>query len=326
MKNIKSRLWKLSLALCAGIVFPAISIALQDGIVLDPSTGNYTIYYGGNQVVFVPATKVDPVIKSEFKEAENGTITYQYKIKNGRLAKQALVGMRMSVSSALNGSQATPKDWKGLAEPNITTNTGFTISWLDWHDDNVAADLLPGKTRHGFSIGSKDLPSVVKAEFWGDTMAPGFPDEGPDPNSEVGKQFEQLNNNDFVHRYAVAPLVAVPTPFNAAAVLTAIQHHIDRDLVAMKLIDPVFAAQLDRLLQAAIAAVNIGNTKAAREDLNELHRLIESEHKNIDKDDDKGDRDKDKDKSRLIDKLAARVLVFDLRYVAKRLEGKDKDD
>ena len=43
---------------------------------------------------------------------------------------------------------------------------------------------------------------------------------------------------------------------------------------------------------------------------------VDQDDEDWDKDDDKG---KEKDKSRLIDKLAAKVLDFDLKYIQKRL-------
>ncbi len=101
----------------------------------------------------------------------------------------------------------------------------------------------------------------------------------------------------------------------------------------MALIDPALAAQLDRLIQAAANSVRLNNPQAAREQINGALKLLRKEHEDMDKDDgdrDEGKDDKDRDdkksKSVLIDRLAARVLDFDLRYVERRLKTKDDND
>ncbi len=151
-----------------------------------------------------------------------------------------------------------------------------------------------------------------------------LPDEGPDPNSSVGVAYHELRRNDFVPRPVAVPLIPVSNPFDAATVLTSMQKHVNQDLVGMKLIDPTFASQLDRLFQTAIAAAKGGNIVALKSNLKDLRQLLKREHADVDKDDEDGDKDddgknKEKDKSQLIDKLAARVLDFDLKYIQKRL-------
>ena len=93
----------------------------------------------------------------------------------------------------------------------------------------------------------------------------------------------------------------------------------------MKLVEPALVAELDRWLETAAAAARSSNTAALRADIKEARRLLKQEHADVDKDDD-GDRDDDKEKKvkPRIDKLAARVLDFDLKYVEKRVKG-DKD-
>ena len=56
--------------------------------------------------------------------------------------------------------------------------------------------------------------------------------------------------------------------------------------------------------------------------------MLKKEHEDVDKDDEKEDGkhegiSDDKNKRILIDRLAARVLDFDLKYVLKRMGGED---
>ncbi|MEK7711482.1 MAG: hypothetical protein AAB312_00355, partial [Pseudomonadota bacterium] len=105
-----------------------------------------------------------------------------------------------------------------------------------------------------------------------------------------------------------------------------IQQHVKTDMVSMQLIDPALLAPVDRGLTQAIAAAQGGNTPSLLHEIMNLRQLLKQEHADVDKDDD-GDRDdddKNKAAKRQIDKLAARVLDFDLKYVERRVKG-EKD-
>lgn len=52
----------------------AISAAAQEGVFLDPATGDYTIRYRGygdalGDATFYPHTKIDPIVKSKIRQA-----------------------------------------------------------------------------------------------------------------------------------------------------------------------------------------------------------------------------------------------------------------
>jgi hypothetical protein len=93
----------------------------------------------------------------------------------------------------------------------------------------------------------------------------------------------------------------------------------------MQLIDPNLLAAIDRGLTQAIAAAQGGNTPSLLHELKNLRKLLKQEHADVDKDDgDWNDDDKRKTAKHQIDKLAAQVLDFDLKYVEKRVKG-EKD-
>lgn len=92
----------------------------------------------------------------------------------------------------------------------------------------------------------------------------------------------------------------------------------------MKLLDPALAAKLDQGLQAAIDAAKINNMAAVRFSLKDLRKLLKQEHEDVDSEDDKDfykDDENELKKSALIDKLVAKVLDFDLKYVEKQVKG-----
>ncbi|MDO8313565.1 MAG: hypothetical protein Q7T25_16660, partial [Sideroxyarcus sp.] len=143
---------------------------------------------------------------------------------------------------------------------------------------------------------------------------------------DIAKQIQALDDNDFVARNAAVPTIAVPTPFDPAVVIERIQTHT-HTWIGMQLLDAAFSTQLDRYMAAAADAYRRNQPKAGKEHIETLRKMLRKEQPDADKEegkDDKGD-DHDTNKRTLIDKLAARILDFDLKYVTKRMGG-DKDE
>lgn len=304
----------------------------QEGVVFDVKSGNYFVTYKDgygeyNEVIFEPATKFDPTLKSKFKQIDSPSVTvYDYKLRNGNKSKQNIDMFLVHVSKVNAGSPISPESWDGRAIPTLT-DTSLRLSWTYEGSEDLGG-LKPGKTASGFRVESNDLPGIALVEVKGASRPPTWLGHFPDISTPVGNQASELISKDFLSRAAAVPLISVPNPFDAAAVLTSIQKHVNQDLVAMQLVGPAFAAQLDRLFLAAIAAARGGNTEALKGNLKDLRRMLKREHANVDKDDEDWDRDdddkgKEKDKSRLIDKLAAKALDFDLKYIQKRLGYND---
>lgn len=317
---------------------PIYSFAEEEGVFLDPQTGDYLVRFKSytgliEEGIFYPHTKVDPTVKSKLKLTDNSSIAYRYKVRNSKTSKQDLDHIIIYASHAYTTDQNTailnsptqviPSGWDGTIAPYIG-GSGHIVSW-SYRTSNKSGPqgLPPGSGTAQFGFRSFDLAGVGMVRFAGRAPITMIPDEGPAMDSEAGKKLNELEVNDFVPRPAAVPLIPVPNPFDVAAVLTSIQKHVNQDLVGMKLIDPTFASQLDRLFQTAIAAAKGGNTVALKGDIKDLRRMLKSEHADVDKnDEDEGknnDDAKEKNKFRLIDKLAAKVLDFDLKYIQKRL-------
>lgn len=304
----------------------------DESIVMNPN-GDYVITYksltgagdSGNivRVVWVPRTKIDPKVHAMFKSnnATSGDITYSYKIKNGKSSRQFLEGGRLLASSLIQNSQMTPSGWKGTAVADAGRSAGTIISWGYWGDS--IGGIKQGDSKQGFGFVSMDLPGVGIMELWGAAPAgQSFPDEGPSEISSVYARLGEIQGYNFVPLNTAVPKISVGNPFNVATVLTGIQQHLNTDLVSMKLVDPTLASQLDRLLQAAVDAAKLNNTKAIRHNIKDARKLLKTHCPDVDKDgdEDSDDNGKNKSKSPLIDKLAARVLDFDLKYVEKQLK------
>jgi hypothetical protein len=335
-----------------------------ESVVLDPNTGDYLItYYGAGapgdkqhkilrKVIFVPATKIDPMVASAFRLQRGGEVVYSYRVTNGLKSRQPLISMLFDPVTDIVSSLPLPKRQKDIDLNTITQvdaagvtaittpenwigrNTtsrmgGLRIGW-SYGDLSGAADgLAPGKTQAGFGFSSKDIPGIGMAQMQGDTpIEGGYPDDGPSLKSEVIKQLEPIEKNDFVTRPAAVPMVAVPEPFDAAVLLDRIQTQM-HTWIGMQLLDVSFSTQFDRNFQSATSAYRLNQPKVGKKQIQTMRELIKKEYEDLGRDEehesDKSQEKNDDKKSAMIDRLAARVLDFDLKYVTKRMDG-DKDD
>ena len=137
-----------------------------------------------------------------------------------------------------------------------------------------------------------------------------------DPKSDIAKQYYALVANDFVPRFVAVPAIHVTNRADVASLLHGIQIQ-SQSWVGMQLLDPALSSQFDRLYQSALDASTRNNPKAVTVALGDIRKLLKKEHEDLDEDRD--DDAKAKPQKRLIDKLAARVLDFDLRYVERHL-------
>ncbi len=310
---------------------------------------------GLSKATFEPATKIDPVISSSIKMDENKQMVYRYKLSNGMKSKQMLVRFVFDLTGNINASRPllkpisgtppdkqsiladliagvqaldTPSGWDGAAVPNFS---GLRISWSYLRTNfDITQGVKPGASQSGFGFSSQDLPGIGIAQLQGNVKVYGlqFSGEGVDPGSDIGKQALQLVKNNFVPHSAAVPTIAVPTPFDPAVLLERIQTHM-HTWIGMKLLDATFSSQLDSYFQSAISAYRLNQPQVGKKQIQTMLALINKEHTDLGRDEehesDKTHEKNDDRKSVLIDRLAARVLDFDLKYVTKRMGG-DKDD
>lgn len=301
----------------------------QEGVVLNPQTGDYTVTYKSadesfNEVVFIPATKILPTFKSKFETSKSGnTVSYRYTIKNGRDAKQDIGLVQTEISNIVPGGQLDPSGWESTVVPALK-GSDLILSWSPYlGGTDKLRGLPPGRTQNGFVLKSNDLPGIAIIRARGIT---GGVTEwlGHYPVGSVGRQMDEIEKKDFIPVYAAVPRIPVTNPINIEKVLQGIQQHLHQDLLSMKLVDSALSAQLDRSLIAAIEGAKIDNTAAVKSNLKDIRHLLKKEHNDIEKDDDGAEDDSHKtnvkNKSQVIDKLAAKVLDFDVKYVLKRLE------
>ncbi len=215
--------------------------AAQESVVFDPASGNYFLTYccdeSGQIVVdvFEPATKVVPWIDSSLKHAVDGPIEYRFGISiakesqrplemvimdpvssvsgSGSLGKRSLdmaVGERSTLRKSAREGLSTPTGWTAFVNPS--DDSGLRLGWSRHRVARVGAletphgEFTPGSAQKGFGFRSADLPGVGVAQFRSKLTGPrAFSGTGPAPDSEVEDALRQLEDNDFVARFAAVP-------------------------------------------------------------------------------------------------------------------------
>ena len=329
-----------------------------ESIVFNSTTGNYLItHYSAidkkfEQFIFVPATKITPTLNSKLKLQDDGVIHYDYTLISGRDSQQNIVHIIFDPISSVTSPMPdiplnappgkimgdmmavakyfdTPMPWRSSLAYSDGQKS-FRIGWRTL----VANGMHPGG-QATFGFKSHDLPGIIQVAVYG--YAPDSQEidgeEIPDSPKDAGddpfwKQYFSLLHNNFVRRSAAVPTISVTNPFDAAALLSSIQTQM-HTWIGMNLLDATFSSQLDRYFQSAISAYRLNQPRVGKQQIEAMRELIRKEQPDMGRDEehesDKNHEKKDDRKSALIDRLAARVLDFDLEYVTKRM-GKDKDD
>ncbi len=323
--------------------------------IVQDANGDYIITYKSGDdsetelmtTKFVPSTKIVPSIRSGFRLDEHGNVDYRYVVSNGATARQDIVGVLleqilnpvvgeqpqppaipsttvsdvMSWSATISAATPAPNGWYGDIIRDMSR-----VAWMPKSGTLRINGIKPGHTLTGFGFASHDLPGISTAKMDGLGAVFGYPDDGPAEDSAILDQLNRLTHNDFIEKPAAVPMIAVPAPFSAATLLGSIQTQM-HTWIGMNLLDASFSAQLDQYFEAAINAYKQNHLKAARDNIEEIHKMLMIEHRDLDRENENADEhDHDKDAKRpLIDRLAARVLDFDLKFVLKQQSERDKD-
>jgi len=327
-----------------GFLPPAFALE-GESIVFNPVTGNYLITYKNSidekfhQVTFIPATKINPTFNSKLQLGQDGYVHYGYTLISGLDSQQDIVHFILDpVSSVVTtlpdiplnapaGQVAidmlnvakyfdTPTPWRASMAYSDGQNA-FRIGWRT----KVANGMHPGgQAIFGFKSG--DLPGIIQVEVYG--YAPNSQEIPGEETQDAkdggfGQQYTELvDNNNFLRRNAAAPTIAVPTPFDPAVTLERIQTQM-HTWIAMQLIDPAFSSQLDRYFQSA-ADTYRNQGQAGNGQVGRMLALLVQQYEELERDDEELVKKKSAVTAQ-IDKLAALVLYFDLKYVMQHMSG-----
>jgi len=250
--------------------------AAADSITYDPGTGNYLLAYECDDENVVTSTiephnKIAPSIESGFS-VKSGAVVYNYQIELGAVSRQPLRMVAFDpiqpvwgiveppAQAVLRGASpeqieefrkatlaGSPAGWRAINFSNLSGTA--RVGWA--RQELPPSRFVAGSTQSGFSFSSRHLAGVIPAIFRGDAPAWVLPCEGPGPGP-VADALEMLIDNDHVPRFAVAPVIRVPEPFDVVVVLTNLHDHTTQ-LETWQLMEPAFATQVRGFLNDAIA-------------------------------------------------------------------------
>ncbi|MDD5057959.1 MAG: hypothetical protein PHQ60_08805 [Sideroxydans sp.] len=306
------------------------------------------------------ATRIEPTVFSTFTFFRGMNVRYAYKLSNAAKAIQPIhsidlyglpINARLLDSDPITASDNavlleffetsmhSPSEgkWVGTGARN---SESLNIGWYcrSWNDSiqnhDTSRGIQPGTSLAGFWYASPDLPGIFVAQLFGNVKYHEFDFAGEGPyygDTEMAGIMADITAKDFVPANVAAPMIIVPNPFDPAAVLENLRAHV-ATWPGKQLAEAAFAAQLDLNLQAAANAYRTNQPQAAKEHIEILLDLIRRDHKDLDREDDeenegKNAQPKTNTQRLTIDRLAARVLDFDLKYVLKRMrhDGEEKD-
>ncbi len=293
-------------------------------------------------------------IQSRFHTDDTDTITYRYTVTNDAQNKQdigliifdqvgQIIGTRddrefkikhemdSSATAALleqnSAALTTPEGWEGSISFGMYNEESIRLGWNPVVNESTgrASDgIKPGTSLPGFGFFSHDLPGIGQVEMEGNSTLSGIPKNNTNSDVSIIRQLMQLEQSDHAQANAAVPTIRVPIPFDSAVILERVQDHM-KTWTEIKLLDRAFYSKLRRSSQEAIKAYRLNDHKDARDHLEEMRMLINKEQPDSDKTNPQDESNDSRYPNRgiVIDKLAARVLDFDIKYVINHSGGKD---
>jgi hypothetical protein len=183
----------------------------------------------------------------------------------------------------------------------------------------------------GFAALRPELPGVARVYLQGRTAEPWGLDNLP--NTPFWSQkVDEIQDQDFLLVPVLAPVIAVPQPYNSAELARRIKAHV-QTWVKYGHATPATIDILNRQFDVLIPALENGNKSAVRAAFVAMLTEVFSHHKNMkheqsDEDDDEHDGaalphklKKNTTATLAIDRVAARALIFDMKYLLARMEA-----
>lgn len=222
-----------------------------------------------------------------------------------------------------------PVGWNGGLR--FDTGAGKTsIAWNIGLRDTDSEGIKPGEHQSGFGIVRPELPGVARFKAEGRNPEPWVPDQLPDTEYWRGK-VQEIRDQDFVLTSVIAPVIQIPAPYSGAELARRIKIHANTWVKYGHASQPMldrFNSQFDQM----IPALESGNKKQVREAFINLLTSVFQEHPGMHLGHCFEDEEKHNSKKHIriphagslnapnIDRLASRILVYDLFYLLVRME------
>ncbi len=294
------------------------------------------------------------LMQSRFSLDDKGRIAYRYAVTNDKKNEQdvALIifdevgqiigsrddrdfeithGMDSATTEAIlkenSAALFTPPDWEGSITFGMHHEDNIRIGWNPYRNETTGISIdgiKPGVSLAGFGFDSHALPGIGSVEMEGNSSISKMLKYDPDSDISIIDQLLKLEENDHAQDNAAVPTIILQTPFDPVATLEQLKDHIKK-WTTSRLLDRAFHAKIRRSLQKAIKAYRNKDFKVAREHLQTTRQMVRQEQPDSDKANPQSEKNEMRYATRglIIDKLAARILDFDLKYVINHTGGQD---
>ncbi len=224
-----------------------------------------------------------------------------------------------------------PKGWSGgLRVDEKVGQTSFI--WTPGLKDTDPDGLKPGHSQSGFVVIRPELPGVARTYLQGSIKEPWGLDNLPETPFWTAK-VDEIQDLDYVLVPVLAPVIPVPNPYNGAELARRLKAHVQTWLKYGHINADVLA-RLNRQFDVLIPALEMNNKQTARAAVAAMRKECADRNPGL-SDDKAGEDDDDHDAIALprraaqrsaaptltIDRVAARALMFDLRYVMDRMDS-----
>ncbi len=223
-----------------------------------------------------------------------------------------------------------PQGWSGnLRVDEHVGQTSFV--WTPGLKDTDPDGISPGKTQDGFLVTRAELPGVARAKLTGSTPEPWGLDNLPD-TPYWSQKIDEIQDLDYVLVPVLAPVIAVPTPYSGAELARRLRTHV-QSWPKYGHASADVLARLNRQFDVLIPALEMNNRPTARAAVAAMRKECTDHHRDLV--DAKAGEDDDAQASvalprtpaqrsatpaPALDRLAARALMFDLRYLLDRMD------
>lgn len=232
-------------------------------------------------------------------------------------------------------SLASPNRWKAFL--NVNRPTRVVFGWLA-NENNTFQGIEPSKAQGGFSVLRAELPGAAWAELQGNTPdiynAPTLPSRGA-----LAEHVAQVLQDDAVYVPVMVPAIVVPSPYDGTELARRIKAHVST-WVDSGLMDAERLTAMVPQFDLLIASMGANDKKSARAAVVSIMVEAFKPHPNMtyeNTDDDGEANDSSADKRKVLNALgalvdvaappsalhrvAARALIFDLRYLLVRMSS-----
>lgn len=254
---------------------------------------------------------------------------------NGEILKRSHAASQTLSKPAEWGRSAGNMD-PLLCRQNPDGDISYVAGWAHVHGTSPGA-LPPGQFQEGFSFPSYDLPGIGRAGFDGlPSRRNEFPENGKgnDALNEVFNELARVEREIALERYAAVPTFEIPNPFSPAPLLEKIRDHA-KTWPTQQLMEQGLWASVDGHLASAVTAFRKGHTAGGLSALAQARVELRKKYPDLDlttTHDDPKPSDIPSDPAVFAQflsvhdqRLAAKVLDFDVDYVINRLDPKATD-